>query len=501
MKFPRLLSVLCFVCLSISGKAQQDTAYIYTYGGEKDEQGRDIQLTTDSGFIMVGSTSSFGKGNSDIYLVKVDSSLKYEWSAAIGHQFSEFGYAVKQTTDGGYIIAGMTNSLGNGNYDAYLVRTDDKGQKLWEKTYGGFDWDMAYDVEITSDGGFMVVGETHSLGKGDADAYLIRTDKDGNVVWEKTLGGKKKDIAHALIKTRDGNYAFCGENASKNDTSKGDAWLVKFKEDGSVVFDTTHVLPEYDVAYGLVEDDSLKLVICGKSFSAKQRVSEGIVTRFNEKGEFEWFEYFGGQYLTQTDNFNDELREIKIDNFGEYWSIGSTRTFGTEKSNDFYLVKIDKLGNYITGTTYGSRFEDIGYGIILGAKGKTFTIFGESDSYLDDFYDELTIIQFEEFKETYPEKKKSIIDLSPAGPSKISESESQNNLSYDIYSSQLQTAIRNTGEVSFQIEILNMMGQFSLTNSTLQPNEEVFLGLKGIHLIHISNSNLDSDEFIKHFFK
>lgn len=364
--------------------AQQDTAYIYTYGGEKDEQGRDIQLTTDSGFIMVGSTSSFGKGNSDIYLVKVDSSLKYEWSAAIGHQFTEFGHAVKQTTDGGYIIAGMTNSLGNGNYDAYLVRTDVKGNKLWEKTYGGFDWDMAYDVEITSDGGFMVVGETHSLGKGDADAYLIRTDKDGNVVWEKTLGGKKKDIAHALIKTRDGNYAFCGENASKNDTSKGDAWLVKFKEDGSVVFDTTHVLPEYDVAYGLCETKFGELVLTGKSRSKNITVFDVLLQKFTPTGEHIWTTYHGG--INQgKNNKNDEGFDVLEYNDTTLLIVGTTYTFSGDVTSDIYSLRTDKFGNWKEqSSSLGNIRNDNGFGISLFKEG-WFVAFGNSESFIPNY--------------------------------------------------------------------------------------------------------------------
>lgn len=101
---------------------------------EKEDFKDKLQLTSDNGFILVGSTSSFGAGNSDIHLVKVDSNIKYEWSAAIGHEFTEFGHAVKQTADNGYIICGCTNSIGNGSDDVYLVRTDNKGKLLWEKT-------------------------------------------------------------------------------------------------------------------------------------------------------------------------------------------------------------------------------------------------------------------------------------------------------------------------------------------------------------------------------
>ena len=202
----RLFIFIFTYLFAVSLSAQKDTAFIYTFGGDQDEQGRDIELTADSGFIMVGATSSFGNGNSDIYLVKVDSNIKYQWSRAIGHFHLEFGHAVKQTKDGGYVICGYSNSKGTGSYDGYLVRTDDTGAVVWEKYFGGFDWDKFYDVELTPDGGFMLVGETNSFGAGDADAWIVKTDSLGNLEWEKFLGGKKKDIPHALISTKDGNY-------------------------------------------------------------------------------------------------------------------------------------------------------------------------------------------------------------------------------------------------------------------------------------------------------
>ena len=354
------LLLTCLITLStLFSVAQKDTAYIYTFGGENDEQGRDIELTSDSGFIMVGSTSSFGAGNSDIYLVKVDSNINYEWSAAIGHEFTEFGHAVKQTADNGYIICGYTNSIGNGRYDAYLVRTDDKGKLLWEKTFGGFEWDFAYDLEITADGGFLIVGETHSLGNGNADAYLIKTDKDGNLLWEKTMGGTGKDIAHALIATKDGNFAFCGENASKNPANKGDAWLVKFDGNGDTLWDRTILSTEYTTINDLIENDS-KYFSVGSSYEINKTILDIYTISFNDKGEFLW-DYYHGGVNQGTLNKKDEGFSIDINSKGSLIIVGSSASSGNGGSGLYFSEIYQSNGFYKAGPTFGDNRDEMGY--------------------------------------------------------------------------------------------------------------------------------------------
>jgi len=376
------LLLTCLITLStLFSVAQKDTAYIYTFGGENDEQGRDIELTSDSGFIMVGSTSSFGAGNSDIYLVKVDSNINYEWSAAIGHEFTEFGHAVKQTADNGYIICGYTNSIGNGSYDAYLVRTDDKGKLLWEKTFGGFEWDFAYDLEITADGGFLIVGETHSLGNGNADAYLIKTDKDGNLLWEKTMGGAGKDIAHGLISTKDGNFAFCGENASKNPENKGDAWLVKFDGNGDTLFDKSYELELLDIANDVIETNTGYAII-GTARNLSKTTTDILTFGVNEFGILKWRTYHGGvvgQNIT-----NDEGLGIEVYSNGNLLITGNSG-LGNAGVN-VYTGMLDEFGNGLTAPSYGEFKDDVGSQcIVLPNKGEVF--FGGTESVSSGYFD------------------------------------------------------------------------------------------------------------------
>jgi hypothetical protein len=142
-------------------------------------------LTLDGGFIITGITNSVGAGGYDVYLVKTDSLGDTLWSRTYGGTGDDEGMSVKQTLDGGYIIVGWTNSFGAGDYDIYLIRTDSLGDTLWTRTYGGVFNDGGYSVQQTTDGGYIIAGYTNSFGAGGFDVYLIKTDANGYVTVEE----------------------------------------------------------------------------------------------------------------------------------------------------------------------------------------------------------------------------------------------------------------------------------------------------------------------------
>jgi len=160
-----------------------------TYGGALADFGKSVQQTSDGGFIIAGYTYSYGEGGYDAYLIKVDSKGNEKWSKTFGGSLGDYAHSVQQTSDGGYIIAGQTNSIGAGDYDMLLIKTDSHGNEEWEKTYGGAEIDYAYSLQQTSDG-YVLVGSTSSFGI-DHDVYLIKTDSLGNEEWQRTFVGDK----------------------------------------------------------------------------------------------------------------------------------------------------------------------------------------------------------------------------------------------------------------------------------------------------------------------
>jgi hypothetical protein len=209
-----------------------------TYGGWDDDGVIFLLQTSDGGYALAGMTESFGYGSDrdDFWLVKTDSSGNMEWNQTYGGTIREYGFCLVQTSDGGYAMAGCTCSFGAGSHDSWLVKTDAFGNMEWNQTYGGIDADGTTSLIQTEDGGYVLAGSTKSFGAGDFDSWLIKTDGAGNMQWNRTYGGVGTDIASSLVETSDGGYAIAGYTYSV-DAVNSDLWLIKTDEQG--------VIPEF----------------------------------------------------------------------------------------------------------------------------------------------------------------------------------------------------------------------------------------------------------------
>lgn len=204
-----------------------------TFGGSEYEGGYSVQQTTDGGYIIIGTTDSYGAGESDVLLIKTDSKGSAEWSKIFGGAEMDVGHSGQQTTDGGYIIAGWTYSYGAGNSDVWLIKTDSKGNMEWSKTVGSLDSDIGLEVQQTTDNGYIIIGRTSSYGAGSHDVWLIKTDSKGNEEWNKTFGGSRLDSGNSVEQTNDGGYIITGGRYPPDDLygeKDKDVWLIKVGE-------------------------------------------------------------------------------------------------------------------------------------------------------------------------------------------------------------------------------------------------------------------------------
>ncbi len=209
-----------------------DTLWTKTYEGS---EGRSVQQTNDNGFIITGYIWSLGE---DIYLIKTDSNGDTLWTRTYGKSGWESGYSVRQTNDNGYIITGSTD-IEAGNTDVYLIKTDTNGDTLWTKTYGGSFHDRGHSVQQTNDNGYIIAGFT-DYSSGAIDACLIKTDENGDTLWTKTYGGNTLDWACSVQQTNDNGYIIAGFTNSFGNSN--DIYLIKTDENGNVFLGVDNII-------------------------------------------------------------------------------------------------------------------------------------------------------------------------------------------------------------------------------------------------------------------
>ena len=345
------------VIVDITGKAAADggahqrnfglTSYtpgfVQTYGGADTDAGNSLVETSDGGYAIAGSTDSYGAGSWDVWLVKTDSSGVMQWNQTYGGTGSDYGWSVVQTTDGGYAVAGYTSSYGAGDFDVWLVKTDAYGNEQWNQTYGGADYDYGQSLVGTIDGGYAIAGFTLSYGAGDFDVWLVKTDAYGNEQWNQTYGGADYDYGQSLVGTIDGGYAIAGYTYSFG-AGQSDVWLVKTDANGVMQWNQTYGGALYEWAYYVVQTSDGGYAIPASTYSYGTSSYDLWLIKTDSSGTLQWSQTYGG---TGDDGGNSILETIN----GGYVIVGQTNSYGTV-GGDVWLVKTDvESGLAWTGST------------------------------------------------------------------------------------------------------------------------------------------------------
>ena len=207
--------------------------WIQTQWKNNYDAGHSVQQTNDDGYIIGGWTNSFGNGDNDLYLIKTDENGNEIWNQTFGGTNNDQGYSVKQTSDGGYIISGYTETI-EGYHDIYLIKTDETGNEEWSKSFGGEYDDTSNSIQQTMDGGYIIIGTTQSFGNGLKDVYIIKVDENGNEEWNQTYGGLGDDEGSFIQQTNDGGFIIIGWTNSFGLTplTFNDVYLIKTTSNG-----------------------------------------------------------------------------------------------------------------------------------------------------------------------------------------------------------------------------------------------------------------------------
>ena len=240
--------------------------WIQVYGGSNNDMAYSVARNSDGGFVVAGVTYSFGSGAPNVYVLRIDSLGDTLWTRTYGGTGEDYAFSARQTADSGFIICGTTYSYGAGQSDIYLVKTNAAGDTQWTRTFGGAEAEHGHSVIQTADSGYVVCGITRSFGAGDADIWLIRTDAGGDTLWTRTFGGDTADLGHSVAQTADHGFILCGQTASFG-AGNYDAWLIKTDSTGDTLWTRTFGGADDDRGYSVQQTVDQGFIIAGMAKS------------------------------------------------------------------------------------------------------------------------------------------------------------------------------------------------------------------------------------------
>ena len=343
-----ITALACLITSNISGQGWEQF-----YGGPEAESGESVQQTSDGGYIIAGMTNSFGNGSNDVYLIKTNENGVELWSQTYGGTGIDHGYSVQQISDGGYIIAGMTNSFGNGGYDVYLIKTSENGVEQWNQTYGSPYEDYGYSVQESSDGGYVIVGYTETLGNEEYDVYLIKTDGFGIEQWTQTYGEETWNFGNSVQLTLDGGFIICGFTGNI-EPYEYYVYLIKTDWNGIEQWSQTYGTEFAHLGYSVQQTSDGGYILTGSSLSLSTNFDVYLI-KTDDNGVEQWSQTYGGTNV-------DEGYSVQQTTDGGYIIAGYTGSFGNGLY-DFYLVKTDGFGIEQWSQTYGATGIDQGYSV------------------------------------------------------------------------------------------------------------------------------------------
>jgi len=391
----QLFSII-FYLTATSIFSQPTIQWQKSLGGSQFDDVYSVQETSDGGYIAAGFTSSTNgdiignHGGYDFLVVKYSIIGSVEWQKTYGGTGLEWAYAIENTPDGGYIVAGYADSnngdvSGNhGGTDAWIVKLSSAGEIQWQKCLGGSGWEEAWAIQVTTDGGYIVAGRSNSTNgdvtgnHGSLDYWVVKLNSIGIIEWQKCLGGTGEDDAYAVRQTSDGGYIVAGETSSNNGNVTGnhgnvDYWVVKLSVNGNLEWQKCFGGSGGDRANDIVQAEDGGFVVMGQASSNNGDITHPRggydiwAVKMSHNGTLEWQKSFGG-------SDQDWGRAMQKTSEGGYVIIGTAWSNNgdiedTTSIFDFWVLKLSKEGTLEWQKSLGGSLGDTGRAIQLTSDG------------------------------------------------------------------------------------------------------------------------------------
>lgn len=396
-----LLTIAMFSCRKQEQiPADANPEFNIVYGNSKSEQVFSAARSSDGAYVLAGSIKSVNgnQGNSDAWVLKLDSRGKIIWQKTFGGSASDGANSVAATKDGGFVIAGYTYSndgdiVGNhGNSDAWIIKLDKNGTKEWQSTLGGSASDDALSIAEIFDGGYIMAGQTQSANgdvsnnHGATDAWVVKLDKNGNKLWQKTFGGTNSEGANSIIESSEGDYMMAGWTNSNDGDVTGyhagwgmsagniDGWVVRISKDGNLLWNKAFGGSNNDIFNSIIQGLDKNFTIAGYTRSnysgdvgANHGGEDAWVINIEKEGKIVWRKNLGG-----TDS--DMSYSITSTQDGGYMLAGFTASndgdvSGNHGGEDAWVVNLDHGGNKQWQRTLGGSGNDIALAVFQRANG------------------------------------------------------------------------------------------------------------------------------------
>ena len=340
-----------------------------SFGGAGIYDGFSIKQSSENGYVIAGKTTSQGAGQSDAYVTKTDSRGNVIWGKTYGGSGKDIASSIANLSDGAYLIVGTTRSFGQGEEDIYIVKTNHDGDFLWQQTFGGLSKDYGNAFIEDGDGGYVTVGsKTNSL-NGKADIIAIKTNMNGSVVWYRTFEWGGIDVCTSVSNTYDGGFILTGWTTSFGN-GEVNAFIMKLNTHGRFVRRTIVGKVGKDVGTSVLQANDYGFIVAGWSSSIEG--SDMYLVKVNSVGEVEWEKKYGGKG-------DDVASSICKSSDGGYVVAGYTSSFGAI-GTDVYLIKVDAFGNLLWEKRYGGNGNDICHNVIE-TDDRGFALIGHTDSF------------------------------------------------------------------------------------------------------------------------